>query len=109
MANKRSLWGYRGDDHNPFIKVTLTDFKLLARTRTMFERGEVDFRGMFRDQNMTYESNIPYTLRFMIDHKVGRTVMPAYIQAEQAQTDFRYELARNSRRQVRTSRAIVED
>lgn len=81
MANKRSLWGYRGDDHNPFIKVTLTDFKLLARTRTMFEKGEVDFRGMFRDQLMTYESNIPYTLRFMIDHKVksilhSRTAQP---------------------------------
>lgn len=70
MANKRSLWGYRGDDTSPFIKITLTDYKPLARTRTAFERGEINFRGMFADNLMTYESNIPYTLRFMIDHKV---------------------------------------
>ena len=70
LANKRSLWGYRGDDTSPFIKITLTEFKMLSRTKTMFERGEVNFRGMFNDNLMTYESNIPYTLRFMIDRQV---------------------------------------
>ncbi len=38
-----------------------------------FERGQVDFQG-FSDKAdiMTYESNIAYTLRFMVDTKVGR-------------------------------------
>jgi DNA polymerase delta subunit 1 len=37
-----------------------------------FERGQVDFPG-FSDKPdvMTYESNIAYTLRFMVDTKVG--------------------------------------
>lgn len=78
LANKKSLWGYRGDENSPFIKVVLTDFKFLPRTRTCFERGEVNFRGMFTDTSMTYESNIPYTLRFMIDHKVSYNIHPDF-------------------------------
>ena len=37
----------------------------------MFERGEVRFRELFNDAQMTFESNIPYTLRFMIDQKAS--------------------------------------
>ena len=36
-----------------------------------FERGQVDFNGLFPAEIMTYESNIAYTLRFMIDTKVS--------------------------------------
>ena len=71
LHNKMSLWGYRGDAQSPFIRIVLTDFKAIARTRTMFERGEVRFRELFNDAQMTFESNIPYTLRFMIDQKVS--------------------------------------
>lgn len=39
----------------------------------MFERAQIDFRDMFTQEVMTYESNIAYTLRFMIDTKVGAT------------------------------------
>lgn len=74
LANKRTLWGYRGDEASPFIKITLTDYKLLSRTKTLFERGEVNFREMFKDIVMTYESNIAYTLRFMIDRKASKTI-----------------------------------
>ena len=35
-----------------------------------FENGEVNFRGLFSGPLTTFESNIPYTLRFMIDTKV---------------------------------------
>lgn len=71
IAMKRSLWGYRGDDIFAFLKITLTDQKFVSRTKTAFERGEVNFRSMFSEAPMTFESNIPYTLRFMIDHKVS--------------------------------------
>lgn len=33
----------------------------------IFERGETDFRGLFSGPVTTYESNIPFILRFMID------------------------------------------
>lgn len=37
-----------------------------------FERGQIDFNGLFPAEILTYESNIAYTLRFMIDtHVVG--------------------------------------
>jgi hypothetical protein len=42
---------------------------LLAFLR-VFENGEVSFRGLFSGPLTTFESNIPYTLRFMIDTKV---------------------------------------
>jgi DNA polymerase delta subunit 1 len=39
--------------------------------RGAFERGEVNFRELFTGEAvMTFESNIAYTLRFMIDHHV---------------------------------------
>lgn len=34
-----------------------------------FERGEVNFRDLFDEAKLTFESNIAYTLRFMIDTK----------------------------------------
>jgi DNA polymerase delta subunit 1 len=86
---KRSLWGYKGDDKVPFLKITLSDPKFvskirgrsvhfLARLETMadlssagiLDRGEFEFRGMFNGPTTSYESNIAYTLRFMIDTKV---------------------------------------
>ncbi|MBW0480701.1 hypothetical protein O181_020416 [Austropuccinia psidii MF-1] len=66
---KMSLWAYTGDTKSPFLKVTLTDFKHLGRVKNAFERGEVNFRDKFSACS-TFESNISYTLRFMIDKKV---------------------------------------
>lgn len=36
----------------------------------VFERGECLYKGLF-SETLTYESNMPYTLRFMIDTKVS--------------------------------------
>jgi DNA polymerase delta subunit 1 len=36
----------------------------------IFERGETTFRGLFSGPVLTYESNIPFILRFMIDTNV---------------------------------------
>ncbi|KAH0582948.1 DNA-directed DNA polymerase delta [Termitomyces sp. 'cryptogamus'] len=56
-VEKRSLWGYRGDDWIPFLKITISDPRSLPK-------------GLFSDAVPTFESNIAYTLRFMIDAKV---------------------------------------
>ena len=37
----------------------------------MFERGEVTYENMFNGEIPTFESNMPYILRFMIDTKVS--------------------------------------
>lgn len=71
LANKRSLWGYKGDAVSPFIKITVMDTKQYPKVRNAFERGEIQYKDFFDGTAlMTYESNIAYTLRFMIDHHV---------------------------------------
>ncbi|PIL25090.1 hypothetical protein GSI_12979 [Ganoderma sinense ZZ0214-1] len=91
ISTKRSLWGYRGDDWVSFIKITLTDQRSLPKVRDksfvnlgisscltycllissrLFERGECKFDGFFESEVATFESNIAYTLRFMIDTRV---------------------------------------
>jgi len=90
QVSKKSLWGYLGDDWVPFLKITLTDPKSVPKVRDkflrvnypcalrliaivllrLFDRGECEFRGLFEGITATYESNIVFTLRFMIDSKV---------------------------------------
>ncbi|KAL5531593.1 POL3 [Sanghuangporus baumii] len=67
LVKKRSLWGYRGDDWVPFIKIFCTHPNNVPRVR---DKGECAYGGLFNGLTSTYESNIPYVLRFMIDAKV---------------------------------------
>ncbi|PPQ66648.1 hypothetical protein CVT26_009402 [Gymnopilus dilepis] len=61
IVHKKSIWGYHGDENYPFLKITLTDPR---------SRGECDYQDLFDGIVQTYESNIVFTLRFMIDTKV---------------------------------------
>ncbi|KAF8972660.1 ribonuclease H-like domain-containing protein [Flammula alnicola] len=79
QISKKSLWGYRGEEWLPFLKLTLTDPKSVPKIRDeltmavslrIFDRGECDFQGLFDGVIPTFESNIVFTLRFMIDTKV---------------------------------------
>jgi len=67
---KENLWGYNGNQKTPFLKIILNDPKMLARARSVFEQGEVQFLDMFNGPTLTFESNIAFLLRFMIDTKV---------------------------------------
>lgn len=78
IHNRRSLWGYRGDEISPFIKITFVDQRSMTRVRGCFERGEIHFRDFFDDAIQTYESNISYDLRFMIDKKVCVCMLQVY-------------------------------
>ena len=89
LVQKRSLWGYLSDELALFMKVTVTQPRNVPRVRDewtlvylillfsyllaflrAFENGEISFRNLFSGPVTTFESNIPYTLRFMIDTKV---------------------------------------
>ncbi|KAF8629100.1 hypothetical protein AX15_003585 [Amanita polypyramis BW_CC] len=69
-VNKRSLWGYRGDDRFPFLKIIVNEARNLPKVRGVFDRGECSFQDLFNGQIPTFESNVAYTLRFMIDTKL---------------------------------------
>ncbi|KAF9477762.1 hypothetical protein BDN70DRAFT_880775 [Pholiota conissans] len=66
----KSIWGYLGEDNVPFLRLTLTDPKSVPKIRGIFDRGECDFQDLFEGIIPTYESNIVFILRFMIDTKV---------------------------------------
>ena len=77
VATRRSLWGYKGDTVSPFIKITVSDLKSYPKVRGVFERGEVTWKNLFDGTSLlTYESNIAYTMRFMIDHHVRYHLLP---------------------------------
>ncbi|KAH9975916.1 DNA polymerase family B-domain-containing protein [Lactifluus volemus] len=67
LVQKRSLWGYRGDEIATFMKITVTDPKAVPRVR---DECETNFRNLFSGPVTTFESNIPFVLRCMIDVKV---------------------------------------
>jgi len=48
---------------------------ILCRSPSVFDKGECDFRGLFDGVQLTYESNIVFTLRFMIDTKVHSVLL----------------------------------
>ncbi len=71
IASKESIWGYNGNQKLPFLKVTVSNAKNIAKVRSAFERGHIYFGEFFRggDGLMTYD-NINYLLRMMVDRKI---------------------------------------
>jgi DNA polymerase delta subunit 1 len=73
ISMRENLWGYNGNQKTPFLKIILNDPKVLPRARSVLEQGEVQFLDMFNGPTLTFESNIAFLLRFMIDTKVPPT------------------------------------
>ncbi|KAI8336982.1 DNA polymerase family B-domain-containing protein [Chlamydoabsidia padenii] len=71
ITMKQSLYGYRGDMKSPFVKVTVYDPRNIYKVKSKVEQG-VTVPGLDRrcQSDTTYESNLAYLLRFMIDCKV---------------------------------------
>ncbi|KAG0326563.1 DNA-directed DNA polymerase delta [Dissophora globulifera] len=68
---KESIYGYHGGEASPFLKITLKDPRNISAAKRCFERG-ISFPGFKDVTSQTYESNIAYLLRFMIDcHVTG--------------------------------------
>jgi DNA polymerase delta subunit 1 len=70
ISMKESIWGFNGNQKTPFLKIILHDAKLVPRARAAFEQGEVQLLDLFQAPSLTFESNIAFLLRFMIDTKV---------------------------------------
>ncbi|OZJ06486.1 DNA polymerase delta catalytic subunit [Bifiguratus adelaidae] len=68
---KQDLYGYNGDQKVPFVKVTLKDPKWVSKARSTMEGEGIQIAGLSQNYTCTtYESNLAYLLRFMIDCKV---------------------------------------
>ncbi|KAH7152374.1 DNA polymerase family B-domain-containing protein [Dactylonectria estremocensis] len=73
LAMRESIYGFQGNVAKPYIKVTVTDPKFIAKVRATIQNGFANWKGMWKlrekEEIETYD-NIQYVLRFMVDCKV---------------------------------------
>ncbi|QPG75401.1 DNA-directed DNA polymerase delta [Brettanomyces nanus] len=72
ISKKESIWGFNNNVKLPFFKVVVDNSKHIGRIRSGFERGEVQFKGLFQPGGQMTFDNVQYLLRLMVDcHIVG--------------------------------------
>lgn len=72
MLMKENIYGFQGNRQNPYLKITVTDPRFIARVRAKIKDGEANYKGLWKGVEggiLTFD-NIQYVLRFMIDTKV---------------------------------------
>ncbi len=74
MVLRENLYGFQGNQQNPYLKITATDPKYINKIRTTIESGSANWKGMWKVGDgagiMTFDS-IQYVLRFMVDTKLA--------------------------------------
>ncbi|XP_068652015.1 DNA polymerase delta catalytic subunit-like isoform X2 [Aristolochia californica] len=66
MVQKRSIMYYQQQNCQPFLKIFVTLPTMVASCRGILERG-IQIEGLGSKSFLTYESNVLFALRFMID------------------------------------------
>ncbi|OBZ82248.1 DNA polymerase delta catalytic subunit [Choanephora cucurbitarum] len=71
IVMKQSIYGYHGDQKSPYIRVTTRDPRDISKCKNKIEEGVI-VSGLSRpcQSDTSFESNMQYVLRFMIDCKV---------------------------------------
>eukprot|EP00002_Diphylleia_rotans_P033158 TRINITY_DN7021_c0_g1_i1.p1 TRINITY_DN7021_c0_g1~~TRINITY_DN7021_c0_g1_i1.p1 ORF type:complete len:1103 (-),score=239.27 TRINITY_DN7021_c0_g1_i1:90-3398(-) len=69
IENKQSIQGYKGNSKSPFFRISSAQPRLVPTLRGLLEGG-IDYPGVGFRAFTTYESNIAYVLRFMIDTNI---------------------------------------
>ncbi|KAI5918903.1 DNA polymerase delta catalytic subunit [Camillea tinctor] len=70
---RENIFGFQGNTQSPYIKISLTDHKLFARTRSLFEERKINWKGLWKgvaDGGIMTFDNLQYVLRFMVDCKI---------------------------------------
>lgn len=69
---KQSIYGYHGDQKSPYIRITVQNPRDISKCRVKIENG-LSIPGLNYpcQSDTTFESNLSYILRFMIDCKVS--------------------------------------
>lgn len=66
---KASVMGYH-EKETKFLKIYVGLPKYVSQLRQLFEQGHIKFNGKSIFEQVTYESNMPFALRFMIDNDI---------------------------------------
>ncbi|KAK4212108.1 DNA polymerase delta catalytic subunit [Rhypophila decipiens] len=73
LTMRENIYGFQGNTQNPYIKVSVTDPKFINKVRTCIEKGDANWKGMWKSADgtiMTFD-NIQYLLRFMVDCSIA--------------------------------------
>jgi len=73
LTMRENIYGFQGNTQNPYIKVSVTDPKHINRVRSAIEKGDANWKGMWKSADgtiMTFD-NIQYLLRFMVDCSIA--------------------------------------
>jgi len=71
VVKRSSLMGWQGsNDHSPFFRVVVAVPSLVAASRRIIEAGLQLVGGGTLATDTTYETNIPFALRFMVDRQL---------------------------------------
>jgi DNA polymerase delta subunit 1 len=65
----QSIWGYHFNSTSDFLKITVAIPALVATARRILEKG-INIPNSGYKQFVTYESNLPFVLRYMVDNNI---------------------------------------
>lgn len=69
MVSRESIYGYHGNRKIPFLKITVALPRLIAPAKRLLEQG-FTCPGYLQHGFLSYESNIDFEVRFMVDSDV---------------------------------------
>ncbi|XP_040565732.1 DNA polymerase delta catalytic subunit [Lepeophtheirus salmonis] len=70
LVQKSTIYGFQDNKMIPFIKITLALPQLIAPSKRLLERGEVNCPGINSTSYRVFEANIDFEIRFMADTNV---------------------------------------
>ena len=70
VERKQSIWYYQEGGDRPFLRIAVALPALVTPLRTVIEKGAVQIPLLGMRPWTTYESNVLFALRFMIDRDV---------------------------------------
>ncbi|KAL7273564.1 DNA-directed DNA polymerase delta [Rhizina undulata] len=73
IVMRENLYGFVGNQKSPFIKISVSDHKHIARLRGLLEGGAGNYKAMWpkSDSGLMTFDNIQYVMRFMVDTKMS--------------------------------------
>ncbi|KAK4157215.1 DNA polymerase family B-domain-containing protein [Chaetomidium leptoderma] len=73
LTMRENIYGFQGNIQNPYLKITVTDPKLIHKVRATIENGDANYKRLWKSADgtiMTFD-NIQYLLRFMVDNSIA--------------------------------------
>lgn len=72
VVSKESIYNYHGQKKAPFLKIVVTQQRLIATSKRLLSEGKVYVNEIGTPAYEAYESNVDFEVRFMVDqHIVG--------------------------------------